>query len=179
MKRNFEIFTIVYLLACCAAASLTIAAPLPVRSFQKDASGVTIKLKSGALRLEVCDDRTIHVIYGLKDKPPEKKEFVVIRQWMPARFQWREEPSQFILRTARMGVTVNRTTGALTFVDAAGKILVQDPADGGRTITEAKPDSTGGANQAPIYRPQQTFLSPKGERLYDMAQCQDGVWNWR
>ncbi|HTY62555.1 MAG TPA: hypothetical protein VMG30_09885 [Acidobacteriota bacterium] len=45
---------------------------------------MTIKLKSPKLRLEVCDDRTIHVTSIPKDKLPEKKEFAVIRQWTPA-----------------------------------------------------------------------------------------------
>jgi len=174
MKRHLKICTIVYLLACSPAVRLTIAAPLAVRSFQKDASGVTINSKSEVLRLDVCNDRTIHVTSSLKGKLPEKNEFVVIRQWKPASFQWRVEPSHFILRTARMGVRFHRATGSLTFVDAAGKMLLQEPPDGGR-IMEAK---TAG-NQARTYRVQQTFLSPNGERLYGMAQCQDGVWNWR
>jgi hypothetical protein len=56
MKQQLGIYPIFCLLACGLAALLINAAPLPVRSFQKDASGVTIKLKSGVLRLEVCDD---------------------------------------------------------------------------------------------------------------------------
>ena len=139
MKRHSGKYLIVCLLACGLAARLTIAAPVPVRSVQKDASGVTMKLESGVLRLEVCDDRTIHVICSPTDKLPEKKEFVVNRQWTPVPFEWREEGSRLILRTARMGVEVDRATGVLTFVDAAGKTLLQEPPDGGRTITEAKP----------------------------------------
>jgi alpha-D-xyloside xylohydrolase len=119
MKRHSKIYSIVCLLDGSLAAMLINAAPLPVRSVQKDASGVTMQPKSGVLRLEVWEDRTIHVIRSPRGKPPEKREFVVSRQWLPTPFQWREEPSQFILRTERMGVSVNRATGALTFVDAA------------------------------------------------------------
>jgi alpha-D-xyloside xylohydrolase len=176
--RHSKIYPFVCLLACGLVALL--AAPHPVRSVQKDASGVTVKLGSGLMRLEVCDDRTIHVIHSPKDKLPEKRELVVIRQWTPSRFQWREEPSQFILRTERMGVRVNRATGVLTFVDAAGKMLLQEPPDGGRTITEMRPDATNATgDQASLCRVQQTFLSPTDERLYGIAQGQDGVWNWR
>jgi hypothetical protein len=62
MKRHWEIYTIVYLLTCGAVARLTTAAPLPIRSFQKDASGVTMKLRTGLLRLEVCDNLQIACI---------------------------------------------------------------------------------------------------------------------
>ncbi len=135
-----------------------------------------MKLESGLLRLEVCDDRTIHVTCSPTDTLPAKKEFVVTRQWTPTPFEWREEPSRLVLRTPRMSVSVDRATGGLTFADATGKTLLQEPADGGKTISDPKP---AGANQPQTYRVEQTFLSPDDERLFGMAQCQDGVWNWR
>ena len=98
------------------------------------------------------------------------------RQWTPTPFEWREEPSRLVLRTPRMSVSVDRATGGLTFADATGKTLLQEPADGGKTISDPKP---AGANQPQTYRVEQTFLSPDDERLFGMAQCQDGVWNWR
>jgi alpha-D-xyloside xylohydrolase len=180
MKHRKGMYSIVCVLACGLAGCLTAASPASDSSIQRDASGVTMKLASGVLRLEVCDERTIHVICSPTDKRPEKKDFVVIRQWTPVSFEWHEEPTRLTLRTARMGVEVDRATGALTFVDATGKTLLQEPPVGGRTITEADPDAAAGdPNQAKTYRVQQTFLSPADEHLYGMAQCQDGVWNWR
>jgi hypothetical protein len=44
MKRSMGIYPIICLIACGLAALLINAAPLPVPSFQKDASGVTITL---------------------------------------------------------------------------------------------------------------------------------------
>jgi hypothetical protein len=40
-----------------------IIAPNPVRPAQKDGRGVTLKLKSGLLRLEVCGERTFHIVW--------------------------------------------------------------------------------------------------------------------
>ncbi len=157
---------------------IDISASLQVQSVQKDTMGITIKLASGTLRLDVCDDRTIHVTCSSTDKLQRRVEFVVNRKWTPVPFELREEPDKLILRTARMGVEIDRATGVLTFTDNEGKTLLQELADGGRIITEVKPASTDAANQQ-IYRVQQTFLSPPDEYLYGMAQCQDGVWNWR
>ena len=179
MKRHTEIYSIVYFLTFSLATSLTIAAPRPIQSDQKDASGVTMKLESGVLRLEVCDERTIHVICSPTDKLPERKEFVVNRQWTPVPFEWSEEPAKLILRTARMGIEIDRATGVLIFVDADGKMLLQESPDGGRTIMEVKAAATDAAGQDQTCRVQQTLLSPADEYLYGMAQCQDGVWNWR
>ncbi len=124
MKRYSGICPVVCLVACPLAARLA-AAPLPVQSAEKDASGVTMKLQTGVLRLEVCDDRTIHVSYSPAEKLPEKKEFVVNRRWSPQPFQWREEPGRFVLSTPRVAVQVERATAALTFVDRDGTTLLQ------------------------------------------------------
>jgi alpha-D-xyloside xylohydrolase len=169
-------FSLIVTLACVLAARLAFAAPTPVQSATKDATGVTLRLSSGMLRLEVCDDRTIHVTAGATQKLLGKKEFVVTRQWTPVPFDWREEPAKFVLRTTRFGVEVDRATGALAFVDGAGKTLLREPAGGGRTLTVATPAADG---MPPLYRVEQMFLSAADERLYGMAETQDGVWNWR
>ena len=138
-KAYLRIFPIVCLLACGGWGTRpATAAPLPVRSVQKDAKGVTMKLESGLLRLEVCDDRTIHVACSPADPLPAKKEYVVTRQWTPVPFDWRKEQSRLVLRTPRMSVSVDRATGGLTFADAAGKTLLQEPADGGKTFSDPK-----------------------------------------
>ena len=170
---------IIYIFICSLATALTNAASLPVQSSQKDESGVTIELSSGTLRLEVCDERTIHVTCSPTDKLTDEKDIVVIRQWTPVPFEWREEPSQLILSSKNMGVKVNRATGGLTFIDSTGKILLEEPNNGGRSIEEIKSSTTNTVGQEKFYRIQQTFLSPTDEYLYGMAQCQDGIWNWR
>ena len=170
---------IIYIFICSLATALTNAATLPVQSFQQDESGVTIELSFGTLRLEVCDERTIHVTCSPTDKLTDEKDIVVIRQWTPVPFEWREEPSQLILRSKNMGVKVNRATGRLTFIDSTGKILLEEPNNGGRSIEEIKSSTTNTVGQEKFYRIQQTFLSPTDEYLYGMAQCQDGIWNWR
>ena len=82
-----------------SSVSVNLTADISVQSTQKDVSGVTIKLQTGLLRLEVCDERTIHVICTPANKFPEKKKFVVNRQWTPVPFEWHERPDKdgFIL----------------------------------------------------------------------------------
>jgi alpha-D-xyloside xylohydrolase len=175
MNRKTVASMALLVFACTLAARLVSAAPTPVQSARRDDRGVTISLSAGVLRLQVCNDRTIHVASGPAETLPEKKEFVVTKQWTPVPFEWREEPTRLILRTARVEVNVDRASGALTFLDAAGKTLLQEPAAGGRSITDPKI----AAGQPTTYRVEQTFLSPDDERLYGLAQCQDSIWNWR
>ncbi len=170
MTRLVRIGSMVCLLACGWTTHAIKAAVLSVQSAQKDMTGVTIQLQTGLLRLEVCDDRTLHVICSPTSELPQIQELVVNRSWTAVPFEWIEQPDQFVLRTTRMGVQIDRATGVLTFINAEGKTILQEPAEGGRTFTK---------NQDETYRVEQTFLSPKDEYLYGMAECQDGVWNWR
>lgn len=160
-------------LVCNSAA---FAAALPVQSATKDATGVTLKLQTGVLRLEVCDDRTVHVVYCPADALPESKEFVVIKKWTLIPFNWQEAQGILTLKTAKVTVSVDRASGALTFADPAGKIFLEEPAEGGKSVSGPK---SGGDDLPTMYRVQQTFFSPEDEHLYGMAEGQDGIWNWR
>jgi alpha-D-xyloside xylohydrolase len=162
-------------LRCAAVVWITclfvnLAADAAVQSTHKDAMGVTVPLQTGTLRLDVCDERTIHVMAGATNRCETNLDFVVNRQWPRVPFEWIDGPDRWILRTKRMGIEIDRAMGTLTFVDAAGKTLLQEPSRNARSF---------GKNQDETYRVQQTFLSPEGEYLYGMAQCQDGIWNWR
>ena len=69
MKRTLQTFVLVMSLTVSLARP-SLAAISPVRSAQRDATGVTLTLASGTLRLEICDDRTIRVAVSPTDKLP-------------------------------------------------------------------------------------------------------------
>src|SRR5690349_18118438 len=93
-----------FLLALAAPWSLAAAAILPVQSVEHDAKGATFHLQTGVLRTEVYNDRTVRVTYSPTDKLPEGNDYVINRQFVPAKFEWREDAQDFVLQTARMGV---------------------------------------------------------------------------
>ena len=175
MKKLHGMFVIVSVFLLVVSACSTVTTPLTVHSSQKDDTGVTMILESGVLRLEVCDERTIHVIGSPTETPAGNMDIVVTKQWAPVPFEWREGRKTLTLRTTSMGVDIDRATGAMTFVDVDGNILLGEPAEGSRLFT-AMTDTVG---QGQIYQVQQMFDSPADEYLYGMAQGQDGVWNWR
>ena len=67
---------------------------------------------------------------------------------------------------------VNRTTGQVTFHDAAGQLVLAERRDG-RTFTPA----TVMGEQA--WRVRQRFDSPPDEALYGLGQHQNGVFNYK
>ncbi len=162
-------FRLMVLLFVCGSV-VGPASAQPVKSAMKDKSGVTVLTASGLLRLDVCAEGTVRVRYATSVQLPEKPALSVIRKWEPVAFEWREDADKLVLRTKRGGAAIDRATGALCFLDADGNIILQEPESGGRSLEK---------RDGNLYRAQQTFLSPADEYLYGMAQCQDGVWNWR
>ncbi len=161
------------LVSLALAAVSAGAAPIPVQSFSKDADGVTLRMSPGVLKLQVCDADIIRVFYSPAAQVSPAKSFVITREWKPVSFKVRENPKEVTVSTARLRVVVNRATGALTFLDAAGKPLLMEAADGGKTLTPV----TVGPERT--HRVEQVFQCPADEVLYGLGQFQDGLWNWR
>ena len=89
------------------------------------------------------------------------------------RFSVNENSDEVTLSTTELLVSVNRRTGAVTFADKTGHILLQEAADGGKSLRPTAIEAQ------PTFISQQTFTSPPDEALYGLGQYQDGLWNWR
>ena len=129
LKPKHSIFLILPLAAINATHAQ--AAPIPVQSFTKDANGVTVRMNPGLLKLQVCDARTVRVLYMPADQLPPKS-FVITRDWKPVAFKTAQDAKSLTVSTANLRVVVNKATGAVTFLDAAGKTLLAEAADGGK-----------------------------------------------
>ncbi|MEJ2077754.1 MAG: glycoside hydrolase family 31 protein [Acidobacteriota bacterium] len=127
------------------------AAPMEAGSFQRDSEGVTFALETGTLRIQVCTDKIVRVVSSPTSKIPPLENFVVIRHW----------------------TRVDRGSGAVTFLDPAGEVVLKEPDGGGRSLTPVTVDGK------PAFQVEQTFSSPPDERLYGLGQFQEGLWNWR
>lgn len=144
----------------------------PVTSVQRQADGVLFRMQSGALRLVVCTDSIVRVIYAPAPSFPEENDYVVIRKsWPPPQFSVDSTDHDVTLTTSKLRVTVTRKEGAITFSDAAGKRLFQDS---GRTMTPVE------VNGEKTYHAELwSNLWGSEEGFYGLGQHQAGVWNYR
>jgi alpha-D-xyloside xylohydrolase len=129
-------------------------------------------MQTGLLRLHVCSDSVIRVLYTLTSNFPEVKRYAVIEaHWPATHFIVESTDKEVALGTSRLRVTVARKDGVIVFSDAAGRRLM---VDGGRTMTP------GAVNGEKTYRAEEFVAmwgSPEG--LYGLGQHQAGVWNYR
>ena len=162
------VLTVISLLASIAGA-----APIPVVTVHRDASGVTLKMQRGVLRLEVFSPRIIRVVYGQGEALPPASSLAVIAKPGAVHWQASETAHEVRVRTDELEARVDRATGAIGFYDPTGKPLLQEKADGGKSLA---PDNPGGIQ---TLRSRQEFALAPEEAIYGLGQHQDGLMNYR
>jgi alpha-D-xyloside xylohydrolase len=124
------------------------------------------------MRLQVCTDSIIRVVYSPTSSFPNLPDYVVTRTSWPAT-PWTIQSSQkdVTLATSPLKVTVNRRDGVILYSGLTGKRLVQE---GPRTMTPKR------VNGEDTYRAESLInLYGSLEAFYGLGQHQAGVWNYR
>ncbi len=144
----------------------------PVRSVQQQPDGLLLTMGTGALRIQICTDSIVHVLYSPTGQFPSRPEYVIVKTTWPA-VDWKHEDNgdKLQLSTARLRVVIDRADGSIDYNSADGKPL----------MTEAnrmmRPVQVNGEN---TYHAE-SFISMYGsqEGIYGLGQHQAGVWNYR
>jgi alpha-D-xyloside xylohydrolase len=160
------------LLAILSTASAQWEPMNPVTAVQQQSDGVVFTMQSGTLKLQVCSDSIVHVLYSATATFPDRKDYVITKtSWAATPFTVQSTDDNITLTTAQLKVVVTRMDGAITYNDVAGHKLVQE---GTRKLTPTK------VNGEDTYRAE-SFLNIYGTRegIYGLGQHQAGVWNYR
>jgi len=144
----------------------------PVRKVQPESDGATFSMATGTLRIQVCSDSVIHVLYSPTATFPKRTDFVVLKQsWPGAKFTFASSDDAVTLSTSLLKITVTRKDGAINYAELNGEGLLAEAA---RSLRAEK------VNGEDTYRAE-SFFSIYGshEGLYGLGQHQAGVWNYR
>ena len=144
----------------------------PVRKVQQQPDGVLFSMGTGTLKVQVCSDSVIHVLYSPTASLPKRADFVVIKESWPAA-QWTMQstrrcrhphhfPAENYRDTKRWRHHLRRSPWRLAGAGIS------------RSMTPEK------VNGEDTYRAE-SFVSIYGshEGLYGLGQHQAGVWNYR
>ncbi len=149
-------------------------APNPVLDIQKQADGVTIHLKTGTLRLQVCSPAIIHLTYSpTADFPTSPNPVIIKTSWPATEWNLEDSAEAVALTTSAVKVAIDRKTGAITYSDKSGHVLLHDDS---KTMTPVI------VNGEKTYRAED-YMTLGGygstEAIYGLGQHQAGVWNYR
>jgi alpha-D-xyloside xylohydrolase len=174
LSRIRRHFVALIFIAGSFATQFVAAAPIPVQSVQTNADGVTLTMSPGKMKLTVCSDSIIRVMYSPTATLPAGQTFAVTNTaWPVASFQVTDSIGSVAIATVKLKVSVDKTSGAVQFFDSSNNLLLAEPATGGKTTTAVT------VNGESSYQPQQEFSSPADEFIYGLGQYQEGIWNWR
>ena len=144
----------------------------PVRTFKQEGDGVVFSMGTGTLRVQVCSESIIRVLYSTTTTFPKRTDFVVIKDsWPAAKFSVQPSDDTITLSTSLLKITVTKKDGSITYAEANGGPLVQEA---NRSMRAER------VNGEDTYRAE-SFINIYGsqEGLYGLGQHQAGVWNYR
>jgi alpha-D-xyloside xylohydrolase len=143
----------------------------PVRSVQQTADGVDFTMHTGTLRIQVCSNSIIHVLYSPTATFAKTPQYVVTKaSWAPAQWTMQATEKNVSIETPRMKIVVTRADGSILYNDATGRKLFKDST---RTLTPVE------VNGEKTYHAELfSDLWDSSEAFYGLGQHQAGVWNY-
>jgi alpha-D-xyloside xylohydrolase len=158
-----------------------------------------IAIAGGKLRVEVIDDAIVHVIFTNADTFSTRPSVMILPQ------QVRDEPlvergNDFVLRTEKLQLRIDRQTGNFTWLDADGEVLLRDagkqlePVAVERRVFDANvkitTESTADGLKARVanskvvidrtaYQTKLDLIFAEGEAIYGLGQHEEGILNYR
>jgi alpha-D-xyloside xylohydrolase len=145
----------------------------PVKSVETQADGALLLLENGYLRIQVCSDSIVHVIYSLERDIPKRPDVLVTKTaWPTSEFSLHtDDPKVLTVTTPVLKIEITRANSSIIFYDASGRKLTQE------NTRALNPTEVNGEK---TYRSERfTNMWESQEAFYGLGQHQAGVLNYR
>ena len=123
----FLVSCLVTFFACLPCAPIVHAqwtAMNPVKKVQQQPDGALFTMGTGTLKVQVCSDSVIHVLYSPTASFPKRADFVVTKEsWPAAQWTMQSTDDAVTLTTSLLKVTVTRKDGAIAYAECNGDSL--------------------------------------------------------
>jgi alpha-D-xyloside xylohydrolase len=135
-----------------------------VKSYKADANGVTFTLDKGLMMIKVCAPDIIQVRYTMLDAFAKKVELVVNNPWLAkTTFSVTQEDGAVIITTARLKISIDKATNAVTYYDKGGNVITSEAKENNKTMEAS---TVAGIS---TYTCSNIFNSPADEALYGLG----------
>lgn len=137
-----------------------------------------LKTDAGLLRLQPITDRIIRVVYTQNSSVTGTPGLMVLPQ-PPMTEKWKvidELGGSLALTTTYLRLDIDRETGAFTWSDSSGNLLVRQPERGGKFLTEIE---LPGQPDRKAFSTKLELVFAQGEAVYGLGQHEEGIFNYR
>jgi alpha-D-xyloside xylohydrolase len=165
MKSNFFLLGLLFLIVSCSTKT----------TYKQLSDGVIITLPESAIartvKLEVINDRIIHVQASSNDSLPGDTSLITLRNIKkPVKWTLTETDESLVITTGLVKAVVSKGEGQVSFLDLNDRpILVEKK--GGKSF------KTWQLEGEEVFQITQVFESPDDEAFYGLGQHQEGVMN--
>lgn len=148
--------------------------------YEKQSDGVLLKLAKQKetdpqrMKIQVCANDIIRVLATCNGSFSDRSSLMVDRKvWPPVQWTAVENEKGLEIATPALRVRIDQKSGAVSFHDANGKLLLRERAPGGKILQRA---NVMGENTFHI---QQLFDSPQDEAFYGLGAHQNAIMNYK
>lgn len=138
-------------------------------------TGIVVNSEKGIkVRLDVISDQIIQVRATCEKSFSESPSLVAITEPdKTVKWEVTEQDGKIILKTGAVSAVVSLSGGAVTFIDAEGKVIIQEPHEGGKSFEPVVVDGVKG------YAIRQIWQSDDQEAIYGLGQHQAHEMNYK
>src|SRR5581483_11009230 len=91
----------------------------PVQSVAKQPDGVLFTMHTGTLKLQVCTDSIVHIVYAPAGLPKRHDYVITKAEWPPVSWNMDSDANAVTLSTDRLKITVARKDGSIVYAAGA------------------------------------------------------------
>ncbi len=166
MKKHLPFALTIGILAVAVAPALAV-----VTASKKLSDGAQYTVDGGTLRIQFWSPETVRITFAASNEIPEIKSLSVIAKPEKVGLKRQETDQAFTLASPNLKVKIDEQTGAVSFLDLAEHVLLQESAEGRRIA----PANVAGAA---VTSCAQSFDTASDEGFYGLGQHQKGTWNY-
>ena len=144
-------------------------------SYVTTTTGIEVNSENGIkVRLDVISNQVIKVRATKEKQFSSEPSLIVIAQPDPSiKWEVEEQSDKIVLKTQSLSAVVVLSSGAVSFYDAEGNAIIQEPANGGKHFEPIVVDGTKG------YALRQIWESDDNEAIYGLGQHQAHEMNYK
>jgi alpha-D-xyloside xylohydrolase len=149
-------------------------------AYEKQADGVLFEIKKEKetdpewLKIQICTEDIVRVVATPGESFSSRPSLMVEKtKREPTPWTVNEKGDWVEISTSRLTVRVQQKSGAVSFYDSAGRLLLGEKESSGKIITPAE---VMGENTFHI---QQLFESPEDEAFYGLGEHQNDIMNYK
>ncbi|KXA94810.1 hypothetical protein AKJ65_03340 [candidate division MSBL1 archaeon SCGC-AAA259E19] len=153
---------------------------MKITDLKKQEDGIILETNKGNLKLQIINESIIRAVYSYQDNFSDPESFMVLPQ-SDNETDWsvKELEDHFKLTIPKLGVEIDKKTASFTWRDSDGKLLVEEPGDGGKELEKIEEDLPKTEEDQEFYSTKLELDFSDDEAIYGLGQHEEGTLNYR